>query len=217
MLKYIFLVLYLIAAGTHVYGSFVYNKKIRNITKPMLMLLLALFYVSAAKYFEPLVLVFILTSWVGDVFLMKHGMKWLTLGGIGFFFTHVFLVVLYCRNIVFSKQLFVIIPVYLAMACGIIISMFRRLKRYMPKSNLAMLLAYLCCNLTMNMFAAMQAASGQISGGTLILMGATLFLASDSLLYMIRFDKKVSFYGKHANVMLTYTIAKLLIVLGFLA
>ena len=50
----------------------------------------------------------------------------------------------------------------------------------------------------------------------LILLGALLFLASDSLLFMVRFNKKLPFYRQHFNVMLTYTLAKLMIVMGFI-
>lgn len=216
MLKFIFLAMYLIASGIHVYGSFVYNNRIRQITKPMLMSALLLFYIAAAESVNPLVAAAVITSWAGDVFLMFKGMKWLNTGGVAFFLTHVALITLYVQNIHLGWQSAVVIITYFIIGSGIITSMYLRLKRYMPKSNLAMLLAYLCVNILMNLFAALQATSGAI-GGTLILLGSTLFLASDSLLYMIRFDKKMPFYGKHANVMLTYTMAKLLIVLGFLA
>lgn len=217
MIKFIFLAMYLIASGIHVYGSFVYNKRIRQITKPMLMPALLLFYVAAAESVNPLVCAAIITSWAGDVFLMFRGMKWLNTGGVAFFLTHVALITLYSGNVTLNWRSVVVIGTYLMIGFGIITSMYLRLKRYMPKSNVAMLLAYLCVNILMNLFAALQATSQIVAGGTLILLGSSLFLASDSLLYMIRFDKKMPFYGKHANVMLTYTMAKLLIVLGFLA
>ena len=79
-----------------------------------------------------------------------------------------------------------------------------------------MMTFYLGMNTLMNLFAALQAFSDGGMGSELILFGALLFLASDSILFLVRFDKKLPFYGKHFNVMLTYTLAKLLIVTGFI-
>ena len=86
----------------------------------------------------------------------------------------------------------------------------------MPKVTIRMMLAYLLGNVTMNLFAALQAVSNINHGSSLILLGALLFLASDCLLFLVRFNKKLPFYRQHFNVMLTYTLAKLMIVMGFI-
>ena len=123
---------------------------------------------------------------------------------------------LYCRNISWNLQCLTVILLYMIMGFGIIRSEYVCLKRYLPKQNLAMILSYLSCNVLMNLFAALQVVSYLSKGSGLILLGSLLFLASDSILFLVRFDKRVPFYGQHFNVMLTYSFAKLLIVLGFI-
>ena len=216
MQNVIFLALYLILSAVHLYGSAIKNNKIRNYTKPFLMLALLGFYLCSTPAVNWFVVALIMTSWLGDVLLMVHGMKWFTLGGISFLGTHLILIYLYTQNIVWSLQSITVILLYAIIGTGIIRSIYVRLIRYMPKSNAVALLSYLACNISMNLFAALQAVSNLNRGSGLILLGAMLFLASDSLLFLVRFDKKLPFYGQHFNVMLTYTLAKLLIVIGFI-
>lgn len=216
MVNVIFLILYLILSAVHLYGSAIKNQKIRNYTKPLLMPALIGFYVCSAPVINWYVVALIITSWLGDVLLMIHGMKWFTLGGISFLCTHLLLIYLYTQNIVWSLQSITVISLYAIMGTGILRSIYVRLIRYMPKSNAAALLVYLGINVTMNLFAALQAVSNLNRGSGLILLGAMLFLASDSLLFLVRFDKKLPFYEQHFNVMLTYTLAKLLIAIGFI-
>lgn len=216
MLKIIFLLLYLTVTAIHLYGSAMRNQKLRNATKPFLMIFLGLFYGFSGVKPDPLVMALIVTSWLGDVLLMLRGMKWFTTGGLSFLATHVLLVILYLRNISWGPMTYIVVGLYLIIGSGILLSEWASLKRYLPKGNLILILTYLGCNITMNLFAAMQAVSNLNRGSGLILLGSLLFLASDTLLFLVRFDKKQPFYGQHFNVMLTYSLAKLMIVLGFI-
>lgn len=216
MLKVLFLVLYLVLSAIHLYGSAKKSKLIRNITKPLLMPMLVGFYLCSVSTVNWFVFALIITSWLGDVLLMIHGMKWFTLGGVSFMFTHILLIFLFLQNITWSLQSITVIVLYAILGTGIMWSEYVRLIRYMPRSNAIASLVYLGFNISMNMFAALQVVSNLNKGSGLILLGALLFLVSDSLLFLVRFDKKLPFYGQHFNVMLTYTLAKLLIVLGFI-
>ena len=214
--KIIFLTLYLILSIIHLYGSAKKDKMIRNITKPLLMPALVGFYLCSVTTINWFVVALIITSWLGDVFLMIKGMKWFTIGGISFMGTHILLIYLYLQNIRWNIQCTTVIILYAIIGFGILRSLYLRLIRFMPKSNSAALLVYLSFNITMNLFAALQAVSYLSKGSGLMLLGSMLFLASDSLLFLVRFDKKLPFYSQHFNVMLTYTLAKLLIVMGFI-
>ena len=216
MWRMVFLILYLVITAIHLYGCLKQDQKIRNLTKPFLMPMLAGFYVFGASTVNPVVFALILTSWLGDMLLMIPGMKWFTMGGISFLLTHVLLIWLYIPNISWSIQCLTVLLLYLILGFGIIRSEQGCLKRYMPKTNLWMILSYLSANITMNLFAALQAVSNLNHGSGLILIGSLLFLASDSILFLVRFDKKQPFYRQHFNVMLTYALAKFLIVLGFI-
>lgn len=216
MIKFIFLILYLAVSAVHLYGCVRKNQTIRNFTKPLLMPLLAFFYVFSVPTVNWLVVALIATSWLGDVLLMIHGMKWFVMGGVSFLATHVLLICLYLPNITWNLPTIPVILLYAILSFGLLRSEYVWLKRYMPKVTIRMMLAYLLGNVTMNLFAALQAVSNINHGSSLILLGALLFLASDSLLFLVRFNKKLPFYRQHFNVMLTYTLAKLMIVMGFI-
>ncbi|MBO4901955.1 MAG: lysoplasmalogenase [Lachnospiraceae bacterium] len=216
MWKIVFLCLYLVVSAVHLYGCAMHDQRIRNITKPLLMPALAAFYICSADPVNWLVVALIMTSFIGDVLLMIHGMKWFTSGGISFLLTHVLLIVLYIPHIRWSPVDLIIVVPYLILGFGVLRSGYIWMRRYLPKTIICMMTFYLGMNTLMNLFAALQAFSDGGMGSELILFGALLFLASDSILFLVRFDKKLPFYGKHFNVMLTYTLAKLLIVTGFI-
>ncbi|MCR5268920.1 MAG: lysoplasmalogenase [Lachnospiraceae bacterium] len=216
MVKIIFLFLYLAVSAVHLYGCAGKNQTIRNITKPLLMPLLAGFYIFSGAPVSWLVVLLIGTSWLGDILLMIKGMKWFVMGGFSFLATHILLIYLYLPNITWDIQCVTVMILYAILGFGLLRSEYVWLKRYMPKAMIRMMLGYLLGNVTMNLFAALQAVSNLNQGSGLILLGALLFLASDSLLFMVRFNKKLPFYRQHFNVMLTYTLAKLMIVMGFI-
>ncbi len=216
MAKICFLFLYLAATAVHLYGCARKNQTIRNITKPLLMPLLAAFYIFSGTEVNWIVVVLIGTSWLGDVLLMIPGLKWFVMGGVSFLATHFLLILLYLPNITWSLQCITVTVLYAILGFGLLRSEYVWLKRYMPRPTIVMMLTYLFCNVSMNLFAAFQAVSNLNSGSGMILLGALLFLASDSILFMVRFNKKIPFYRQHFNVMLTYSLAKLMIVMGFI-
>ncbi|MBR6452930.1 MAG: lysoplasmalogenase [Lachnospiraceae bacterium] len=216
MMPTFFLILYGVISVVHLYGSAICNQTVRDLTKPLLMPALAAFYITSTDAVNPFVVGMIATSWLGDMLLMVHGLKWFVSGGVSFLFTHLLLILAYLPKIGFGARDGWIIAAYLVFGGGLIRSSAKHLKKYLPRATIGMMTGYLAGNALMNLFAGMQALSSPSTGTVLILVGAFLFLLSDGLLFQVRFNKKAPFYHMHFNVMLTYILAKFMIVLGFL-
>ena len=216
-MKYLFLALLGIFSAVHLYHSWQDKGIHRAKTKPFLLLFLILYYIFATDNVETFLMFALVTSWLGDILLIPSGNKWFVMGGISFMISHFFFILTYYPNIDFAK---VIWPIAIPMAIiyfGISILIIRAVKAKTPKSMIFPMCFYLFCNSTMNLFALMQLMSHPGKGGTLALIGAALFFASDCCLFLVRYGKRPTvIFKKHFTVMLTYILGELLIVQGMM-
>lgn len=83
-MKIVFLVLFAAASIAHLYFSWKDDKRGRAVTKPFLLLFLALYYVFSVDKISLVLLFALLTSWLGDVLLIPKGHKWFSAGGVSF-------------------------------------------------------------------------------------------------------------------------------------
>ena len=209
------LLIFFISTGIHLYASFVENKKLRNITKPFILTSLLGYYCLAAREVRTFIVLALIFSWLGDVFLIGKGVKWFTIGGICFEISHIFFILGYLKDINFAN-INTIVVIALELIYFVIVSIiFSRLKKYLPKALFYPLYMYLFVNGSMNCFALFRLLSSSNTTHLISFIGALLFFASDSILFFVRFKKGVS-QKKHFYVMLTYSIGELLIVLGLL-
>lgn len=214
-MKYLFLAVFFISTAIHLYASLKKDTKLRNISKPFILLSLLGFYVTAARVISIAIILALIFSWIGDVLLIPKGVKWFTAGGISFMISHAFFIVGYCRDIVFSKIpvfLIVLLSVFFAVTVSFI---FSKLKPHLPKALFYPMFLYLLINGTMNCFAISRCVSVPSVATVITAVGAALFFVSDSSLFFVRFDKD-SKLKTHFLVMLTYSIGEFLIVLGLL-
>ncbi len=214
-MKYLFLAVFLVSTAIHLYASLKKDTKLRNISKPFILLSLLGFYVTAARVISIAIILALIFSWIGDVLLIPKGVKWFTAGGISFMISHAFFIVGYCRDIVFSKIpvfLIVLLSVFFAVTVSFI---FSKLKPHLPKVLFYPMFLYLLINGTMNCFAIFRCVSVPSVATVITAVGAALFFVSDSSLFFVRFDKD-SKLKTHFLVMLTYSIGEFLIVLGLL-
>jgi len=214
-MKTLSLILFFVSTGIHLYGSAISNKKIRNYTKPFILIALLMYYCFASNMIETTVILALIFSWIGDVFLIFKGIKWFTIGGISFMVSHFFFVLSYQKDVVFSKiNIFVIIS--LALFFGTIVSLlFKKLKDHLPKALFYPMFLYLLINGTMNCFAIFRMLTNTNYLSIITCVGAILFFISDSCLFFVRF-KKDCIQKNHFWVMLTYSLGELLIVLGLI-
>ena len=214
-MKYVFLAFFLVSTAVHLYTSLRKDTRLRNMTKPFILLSLLGFYVLAARSVSAAVVLALIFSWLGDVLLIPKGIKWFTAGGIAFMISHAFFVAAYTKDVVCSRIpvfLIVLLAVFFAAAVAFI---FSKLKPHLPKALFYPMFLYLLINGTMNCFAIFRCVSAPSAATLTTAIGAALFFVSDTALFFVRF-KKDSRLKTHFLVMLTYSIGELLIVLGLI-
>ena len=214
-MKYVFLLIFLISTAVHLVASLKKDTRMRNISKPFILLALLGFYCCAASSVSPFIVLALIFSWIGDVLLIPKGVKWFTAGGIAFMISHAFFVAGYWKDVVFERIPPALI-LFLAVFFIVVVAwLFSKLKPHLPKALFYPMFLYLLINGTMNCFAIFRAVSMATLPAIVTMIGAALFFVSDSSLFFVRF-KKDSRLKTHFLVMLTYSIGEFLIVLGLL-
>lgn len=214
-MKTVLLILYILDSCLHLYASYQKDRKLRKKSKLFLIPLLAGWYYFAA---EPVMLLFILAlffSWLGDVLLIPHGVKWFALGGISFGVSHLLFIFSYLPEVDFSAFKALWVPAAFAVYLTAVILIFRKLRPLLPKELFFPMLAYLCVNASMNCFALFRLLTLGSRAAAIGYAGALLFFCSDATLFFVRF-RKDSAEQNHFPVMLTYLLGEFLIALGML-
>ena len=214
-MTYVFLVFFIISTSVHLYASIRKDQRIRNITKPMILLSLMGFYIFAAHSFSWTALLALLFSWIGDILLMRRGVKWFISGGIAFMMSHVFFIARYMQDIDFGRVPILLIICFAVLFTASVIMVFSKLTKHLPGGLAAPMFLYLLLNGAMNCFAVYRCVSAPNLMTVLTALGALLFFISDATLFIVRFHKR-SRMKSHFMVMLTYSLGELLIVLGLL-
>ncbi len=211
----LFLAVFIVSTAVHLYGSLKNNKLVRNITKPFLLASLFGFYYFTADKVLPAILLALFFSWLGDVLLMPSGVKWFTAGGIAFMISHVFFIIGYCDDIVFTASRALVTVLLAALFFALVAYIFTKLKPHLPKALFYPMFLYLLINGAMNCFAVFRLISKPCVPTLITCIGAVLFFISDSTLFFVRF-KKDGRLKTHFWVMLTYSIGELMIIIGLL-
>ena len=214
-MKYLMLVIFTITTTVHLYASYNTNQKLRNISKPWILLSLLGFYLFSTDNIQTTVVLALIFSWIGDMFLILKGVKWFTVGGISFMISHFFFILSYAKYVDFNSlnKVIVVSLILLFIISSTII--FKYLKPHLPKPLFYPMYLYLIINGMMNCFAWFRAMSMSAKASIITAIGALLFYISDCSLFFVRFDKD-SKLKTHFLVMLTYSIGELLIVLGLI-
>ena len=214
-MKYLFSAIFIISTAIHLFASAKQNKKLRNITKPFILLSLLGYYCCACEMPAVSVILALIFSWIGDVLLIPSGTKWFTAGGISFMISHAFFALSYYKYIEFAKVPIVCIVLLGAFFAVIVSIIFSKLKPHLPKALFYPMFLYLLINGTMNCFAIFRYITDPCIPSLITCIGAIMFFISDSILFFVRFDKD-SKIKTHFWVMFTYSFGELLIVLGLI-
>ena len=215
VMKIVFLLIYFVSTGIHLYASKKKIQKLRDVTKPFILTSLLGFYCVMAKPIMATMVLALIFSWLGDVFLIGRGVKWFTVGGICFMISHIFFVLAYNTQVDFSKINIVLAVVIALLYATATVIEFKNLKEWLPKALFYPMFFYLLINSTMNCFAFYRMLSNPCLPTVITFIGALMFYISDCTLFFVRFKKD----GKdrdHFLVMLTYSLGELLIVLGMI-
>lgn len=214
-MKTVFLAIFIVSTAVHLYASIRKDSRMRNISKPFLLLSLLGFYVLAARSVSVAIVLALIFSWIGDVLLIPKGVKWFTAGGIAFMISHAFFILGYLRDVSFPKIPGLLALILAAFFIATVAYIFSKLKPHLPKALFYPMFLYLLINGAMNCFAIFRCVSIPSAATITTAIGAALFFVSDSSLFFVRF-KKESRLKTHFIVMLTYSVGEFLIVLGLL-
>ncbi len=214
-MNYVFIAAFAAFSAVHLYASWRCDKLLRAVTKVFLLPLLLGWYLTTAQAPLGIVIAALASSWIGDVLLI-FGPVGFALGGTSFFISHLCFAAAYCMHVDFA-----LVPVWLIAAAALayitaVVLVFRGLAGYVkPKTLYAGMSGYLVVNGAMNCFALFQLVTLPCLATAVMYAGALSFFVSDSILFYVRFRKGKPF-KTHFGVMLTYLLAELLIVTGFI-
>lgn len=212
----LFLILFALASLIHLYGSYKDDRRIRAWSKGFILIFLLGYYLCSVSAPSYLVIAALLTSWLGDVLLIFHGVKWFTAGGISFMASHFCFMLVYLPQVSFAQLPWWLVAVIGLVYFAVVYLVFRALRPYLPKPLFYPMFLYLLINGAMNMFALMQLLSLPCAATAVTFIGALMFFVSDSTLFFVRFHKKDVVWKRHFIVMLTYIAAEFLIVQGII-
>lgn len=215
MMKHLSIILFSISTAVHLYASLKNDKKLRDLSKPFILLTLLGFYCFTVERISLTVVLALVFSWLGDVLLMSKGVKWFTAGGISFMISHFFFILSYLKSIDFTKVGILPIVCLAGFFFAVVTFIFSRLRPYLPKPLFYPMYLYLLINGAMNCFALFRYLSDPSLAGIVTAIGAALFFISDYTLFFVRF-KKDGKLRTHFLVMFTYAIGEFLIVLGLI-
>jgi uncharacterized membrane protein YhhN len=216
MNKNFWIIVYLVALGIDLFAVYSNNETLRYITKPLLMPLLVVYFVSTTnslisslKKWIILALVF---SWAGDLSLMFDGVDeiFFIIGLVTFLWAHIWYIV-FLQSVtkiekIGSKSLLIVPGLFLL---GILMDI-------LNPSSLGILnwpvRIYGVVIITMFTGALHMGYVKVKWFGSLIILGALSFVISDSLLALNKFYSSFEYAG--IAIMSTYGLAQLLITLG---
>ncbi|MBK8711810.1 MAG: lysoplasmalogenase [Niastella sp.] len=162
---------------------------------------------------KKIIILALLFSWVGDIFLMFPANGYFIPGLVSFLLAHIFYIIyFFCikpKSTPLPKQSPVIITAILAYAAILLFILFPHLG--VLKIPVLLYTLVIC---SMLLAAIYFSAFTRQGAGRLFIMGALFFVCSDSLLAINKFYQP--FTGAAFTIMLTYCIAQFLIVKAYM-
>ena len=215
MKKVLWIILFIVLLLVDIYALYSDNETLRYITKPLLMPLLVLLFISNTRSFvtslKKWTISALLFSWAGDVLLMfeSSNSNFFIFGLIAFLLAHIFYIILFDQIRVkekFKQSLFPLLPI--AVYYFFLISLLQPTLRGMQKPvRIYGLVISIMLSFAIDLWRLKDK-----SVSFLIIFGALLFITSDSLLAINKFYIQFEYAG--IAVMSTYGLAQLLISLG---
>ena len=215
MKKNYWITLFLVVLTADIAGIQLQNEAIQYVCKPLLMIILAAFFLSQTKSrvrgLKKWILAALFFSWAGDVLLMFQESKSLffLLGLSAFLIAHVFYIVFFHNirvreNIKSNPLLLLLVVVYYA-------GLMTLLSPYLGTMKLPVRIYGIVISF-MFMLAMHMLFINNKTAGRWMITGAMLFVMSDSILAINKFYQPFEAAG--IIIMLTYGLAQFFIVMG---
>ena len=214
-MKKIWLIAFTITLLTDLIGVYLKNEMLVYISKPLIVISLILYFVSVTwKIENPFIKIIIsalFSSWLGDIILMFESFdkKGFLLGLLAFLFAHLryirfFSIIRMGEKIKPKPGLILIVAVYYA---GLILFLYDHLNEMKIPVIVYGIVISIMLLLALHMLFIKNKEAGK-----LLVLGALLFVVSDSILAVNKFYLPFEMAG--IFIMLTYGLAQLLITLG---
>ena len=214
-MKKILLIGFAVALMADLIGIYLKNDLLVYVAKPLIVITLILYFLSATWRFEnglmKIISMALTFSWLGDVVLMFESFdkRVFFIGLLAFLFAHLiyirfFSIVRIGERIKLKTGLVLLVVVYYS---GLIYLLFNDLHEMKIPVLVYGIVISIMFLLALHMLFIKNKEAGK-----LMMLGALLFIASDSILAINKFYEPFEYAG--IAIMLTYGIAQLLITLG---
>ncbi len=211
----VLLVLFVLCSAADLFAVAKKSVRAERIAKPLLMPLLLAFYLLSAKQPDLFLVLALVFGFLGDTFLLGSG-AFFACGLLAFLLGHACYITAFLRPLDFSALSPIVwVPAVLAYVLYIIPVGRRIFPSVEPKLRPAVTL-YAVCLLGMSCSSLLRYPYAAGLEFWLPFVGSLLFVSSDTMLAFRVFRKK-SCGNSSIAVMVTYLLAQLMIVLGFLA
>ncbi len=218
-------VIFIIIALIHLYTCFFKLEKLRKLTKPMLLALLAAIYCAYTlplNNFHWQVLAALLLGMIGDTFLLSNKKSMFLCGAFSFTFGHCFyfysLLAFTPLNGYKPSPFIIILIILMVVLCLVALCkmMFSHLSKDLkPMFPIYIGLVFVLFSLSLLAFIASATSSPSgVLPAACLMIGSLSFLLSDNKLAYDKF-KKATKYGNF-HIMLSYIIAQALLTVGFI-
>lgn len=213
--KNIFIFIFLVVLSVHLTGIQLSQETLQNITKPLLIPLLLIYFLSQTKTavssLKKWIILALFFSWGGDVLLMFQGENeiFFLLGLSSFLIAHIFYIIFFHKvrikeNVKSNPWLLVVVVVYYAALITLLYSHLADMR--------APVLVYGIVISFMFMLAMHMLFVKNRTAGKWMMIGALLFIISDSILAINKFYQPFEIAG--VLIMLTYGLAQFFIAEG---
>ncbi len=210
-IKIFLFILFLVLSILNITSIKNHNKAMRTITKPLLMPVLLSAYLCSSSHPSCMIALALIFGFLGDTFLLGSGV-FFTLGLFSFLLGHIFYISAFLSPVLLSR-----IPIYIYifllpyLIYGFII--YNKISPFIKSIKFQGLL-YFIVLILMSFSSLLRIYTVHGYQFWLPFIGSMLFVISDTVLAFNAFKSKTT--CKEIVVMLTYTMAQLLIIAGFI-
>jgi len=214
MNKNFWIILFLIVLAIDLFAAYSGNETLRYFSKPLLMPLLIVYFIfntNTVVSLKKWIVLALISSWLGDVLLMFEARNniFFIFGLVAFLIAHIFYILFY-ENILklenLKKNYWLFIPVLIYYVALIYLLSPHLGEMKLPVRVYGVVISYMLIQALQITRIKNRAASA------MMITGAILFIASDSILAMNKFYQPFELAG--IAIMITYGMAQLLITLG---
>jgi Predicted membrane protein len=189
-------------------------QKLKVLTKPLLVPLIILFYLTSAVQINWLIVTALFFGFLGDLSLLWGSKKiFFAIGLFAFLVGHLFYTWAFLQSIQYFEAVpiwfFIFLVPYILYGCAIL-----RILRPSLKNMIVPVVIYMCFILMMSFTSLCRIWNGFTLQSILPFIGSLFFIVSDSVLAYNSFNVPSKNYETY--IMFTYILAQVLIVAGFL-